>query len=294
MYENAAHNPHYKKKRGKLNGVTVWSVIQYSILAVLIIVSYIPMIMGIQMSLKSSAQVYADFFALPNPIVWGNYSTAILQLIQPLLNTLYISAVSIVVGVAIASVASYAFARLHMFGKNALFMVLLILMMVPGVLTLTPTFLLAVQLRLRDTSSGLMLFYIAGSQAFSIFLMRSFFESQPEELFESARLDGASELQSLLRIAIPLARPIIVTIGIMNLLSYYNDLIFPMLMLVTPEKQTLMVMLQKFQPPLKTMNRPDIAVQTAAYMVACIPLLLVFSVGMKYYIQGITSGAVKG
>ena len=167
-------------------------------------------------------------------------------------------------------------------------------MMVPGVLTLTPTFILAIQLNLRDTFHGLILFYVAGAQAFSVFLMRSFFESQPEELFESARLDGANEFQSLIQIAIPLARPIIVTIGIMNLLAYYNDLIFPMLMLVTPDKQTLMVMLQKYMPPVEGMSRPDIALQTASYMSACVPLLLVFSVGMKYYIQGITSGAVKG
>jgi len=294
MSEIAVNHPQIKKKKGKLNRVTLWNVLQYAILAFLLILSYIPMVMGIQMSLKRTSQIHADFFALPNPVMWSNYSRAILELLRPLGNTMYISAVSIIAGVAIAAVASYAFARLHIFGKNVLFMVLLILMMVPGVLTLTPTFILAIQLNLRDTYHGLMLFYIAGSQAFSIFLMRSFFESQPEELFESARLDGASEIQSLIQIAIPLARPIIVTIGIMNLLSYYNDMIFPMLMLVTPDKQTLMVMLQKFSPPLRTMARPDIAVQTAAYMAACIPLLLVFSVGMKYYIQGITSGAVKG
>ena len=292
VVDTAAANP--PRRRHRLKGVTFWNVVQYAILALMVILAYVPMVMGVQMSLKNTGQIYANFFALPNPIQWGNYSKAILELLRPLGNTLYIAAVAIVASTVISSLAAYSFARLHVFGKNILFMFILIMMMIPGVLTLTPSFILMIQLDLRDKYHGLALFYIATSQAFSIFLMRSFFEGQPEDLFESARLDGANELQSLVLIAIPLARPIIVTIGIMNLLSHYNDLIFPMLTLVNPSKQTLMVMLAKYAPPQQNMARPDVAVQTAAYMSACVPLLLIFSVGMKYYVQGITSGAIKG
>ena len=283
-----------KNKAKSLARLNIWGIIQLVILVFLVVVCFIPLLMGVLMSFKSTAQIYADFFSLPNPIQWGNYSKAALELIRPLLNTLFIAVISIICGIALASFAAYAFARFRMFGKNFFFMILLSLMMVPGVLTLTPSFILTIQLNLRDSAYGLMLFYIAGSQAFAIFLLRSFFEAQPEELFESARLDGASELKSLIYIALPLARPILVTIAIMNLLSYYNDLIFPMLLLVTPEKHTLMIALQRYAPPEKTVARPDIAVQTAGYMLACVPLLLIFSVGMKYYIQGITSGAIKG
>lgn len=283
-----------KELTEKRRGPSFWTFVQYGILILLMLLCLIPIVVGIQMSLKNTAQIYADFFSLPNPIQWGNYSRAVKELIAPLGNTLYIAAIALVGGTVVASLASYAFARLYIFGKNFLFMLLLCLMMVPGVLTLTPNFILAIQLNLRDTYTGQILFYIAGTQAFSIFLMRSFFESQPEELFESARLDGASEIQSLLRIAMPLARPIIITVGIMNLLSFYNDLIFPMLMLVTPSKHTLMIALQQYAPQQKTMSRPDVAVQVAGYMSACIPLLVIFTAGMKHYIQGITSGAVKG
>jgi ABC-type glycerol-3-phosphate transport system permease component len=178
--------------------------------------------------------------------------------------------------------------------KKDFFMLVLCLMMMPGVLTLTPSFILANQLHLRNTYSGLMLFYIGGAQAFSIFLLRTFFENQPVELFESARIDGANEMQGLLYIALPLSHSIIITIGIMNLLSYYNDLIFPMLMLVTEAKQTLMIMLQKFNPASNETGRPEVSLQVASYIVATIPQFLIFIVGMKYYIQGITSGAIKG
>jgi multiple sugar transport system permease protein len=273
---------------------TGWIVLQWAILVGLLVLSFIPVFTGILMSLKSTLQIYTSFFSWPSPVQWGNYSKAALELVLPLGNTLWISAVSILGALAIAAIAAYAFARLYMAGKNVFFFIMLSLLMVPAVIMMVPDFVLAVELNLRDTHLGLILFYIAGAQPFAIFLMRSFFEAQPEELFESARLDGANEIQSLLRIALPLARPILITVGIMDLLGHYNDLIFPMLMLVTPSKQTLMIALQKYAPMQKMLARPDIAVQTAGYMLACVPLLLVFTFGMKYYIAGLTSGAVKG
>jgi len=87
MSEITVNNPQIKKIR-KLNRLTFWSALQYSILAIMLILAYIPMIMGIQMSLKRTAQIHSDFFALPNPVMWSNYSTAILELLGPLGNTM--------------------------------------------------------------------------------------------------------------------------------------------------------------------------------------------------------------
>jgi ABC-type glycerol-3-phosphate transport system permease component len=278
----------------KLKGITGWNIIQYILLGFLLFFSFVPIAVGILMSLKTTGQIYADFFGLPNPIMWSNYLQAFQKMLRPLINTLIIAFGSIFGGIVFSSLAAYAFARLHMFGKRVFFMLVLCLMMMPGVLTLTPSFILANQLHLRNTYSGLMLFYIGGAQAFSIFLLRTFFENQPAELFESVRIDGANEIQGLIYIALPLSHSILITIGIMNLLSYYNDLIFPMLMLITEAKQTLMIMLQKFNPASNETGRPEVSLQVASYIVATIPQLLVFVVGMKYYIQGITSGAIKG
>jgi len=264
------------------------------ILGSLLFLSFVPMLMGLLISSKTHYEVYNHFFSLPRAVQWDNYTRATLDMLKPLGNTLFIAAVSVLGGLALASFAAYAFARLHMYGKNALFFILLCLMMMPGVLVQVPNFVLVRNLGLGNTFSGVMLFYIGGGQAFSIFLLRSFFDSQPEELFESARLDGATEMQTMSQIALPLARPILITVGIMNLLGYYSDLIWPLLVLTSKEKATLMMVLQKYAPPSMGQTLPNVAVQTAGYMLACVPLIILFTFGMKYYIQGLTSGAIKG
>jgi ABC-type glycerol-3-phosphate transport system permease component len=166
-------------------------------------------------------------------------------------------------------------------------------MMIPGVILLTPHFILANDLGLRGSLWGLVLFYVAGGLPFGIFLITTFFRSQPAEIFEAARIDGASEWQSLTRIALPLAFPILVTVAIMNFVSIYSDFIWPSLML-RQEQQTIMLALEQYNPASSEFsNRADLGRQTAGYLVATIPQLIVFSVGMKYFIKGVTSGAVK-
>ena len=164
----------------------------------------------------------------------------------------------------------------------------------PGVLTLTPSFVLATQLDLRDSLSGLVIFYIGGGQVFAIFLLRAFFQSQPEEMFEAARIDGAGEMRALWSVAIPLARPILITIGIMNFLGIYNDLIWPLLMLNSRDLQTLTLALQNYSPANEKMpGRTDLGAVMAGYAFSSVPTLIVFAFGMKYYIEGLTSGAIK-
>jgi hypothetical protein len=127
------------------------------------------------------------------------------------------------------------------------------------------------------------------------FLITTFFRSQPAEIFEAARIDGASELEALWRIALPLAWPIMVTVAIFNFLSIYGDFIWPTLMLSQGDRTLLMALEQYMVDPETNEfgSRPDIGIQTAGYVVATIPQLIVFALGMKYFIQGVTSGAVK-
>jgi ABC-type glycerol-3-phosphate transport system permease component len=180
-------------------------------------------------------------------------------------------------------------------GSDILFYVMvLVVMMIPGVVTLTPSFVLATRLGLKGTLWGLAVTYVAGGQPFAIFIMNTFFRSQPEEIFESARVDGANEWQTLWNIAMPLARPIIVTLAIMNFLSIFGDLIWPSLMLRS-ENKTLMLALLNYNPIVEgeMTTRPRLGPITAAYVFSSIPPLIIFITGMKYYIQGLTSGAIK-
>lgn len=222
-----------------------------------------------------------------------NYRTAVLDLIPALLRTLWVCGASILGILAISSVASFAFARMRFPGQEVVYYLVLAVLMIPGVILLAPNFILANDLNLRDSLTGLIVFYIAGGLPFGIFLITTFFRSQPAEIFEAARVDGASAIQSLLQIAIPLAWPILVTVAIFNFLSIYSDYIWPSLML-SQQQRTLILALEQYNPQMGEFgSRPDVGLQTAGYVFATVPQLIVFVLGMKYFVQGVTSGAVK-
>jgi ABC-type glycerol-3-phosphate transport system permease component len=272
------------------NGATI---AQYATLLILLGLTFFVVLLMVALSLRHTVLIYVDFWALPWPPTFANYRGAILELIPATLRTLYVSTASILGMLAVGSTAAFAFARMRFPGRDFLFYLILAVMMIPGVILLTPHFIMANDLRLRGTLWGLIVFYIAGGLPFAIFLITAFFRSQPAEIFEAARIDGASEVQSLTRIAIPLAWPILVTVAIMNFLSIYSDFIWPTLML--PERsQTLMLALEAYNPQVSEFGtRRDIGMQTAGYVAATIPQLIIFAFGMKYFIQGVTSGAVK-
>ena len=277
-----------------LKKANLTSGISTAILLLILFFSFVPVLMMVTMSLKDSIVIYGDFWAPPIPPVWANYSRALFDLVAPAIRTVVMAAVSIIGITFFSCLSAYAFARLKFFGKEFLFYLVVFIFLVPGVLTLTPSFVLANNLGLRNSLPGLTLFYVGGGQVFAIFILRAFFQSQPEEIFESARIDGSSELRSVFAIAVPLARPILVTLAIMNFLSIYNDLIWPLLMLPSPENRTMTIALQAYQPPNERLpGRPDLGVITAGYVFASVPILVVFAFGMKYYIEGLTSGAIK-
>lgn len=269
-------------------------LISLSILGGLVFLALVPLFLMFSMSLRRTVEIYTNFWAFPFPAYWGNFGSALSTLVRPTLNSLFVGFTS-VLGILVLSILSgYAFARLRFLGKELLFGLILILMMVPGMLLLTPNYILAVKLGLRDSYWGLWLFYVSGGQIVGIFLMRSFFQSLPEELFESARIDGATELRCIWHIAIPLARPIMVTVAITTILGLYSDIIWPMLIINDHSKETLMQALVRFSPASQESTKlTDLGVVAAGYVFATIPIMIIFWFGMKAYMQGILSGAVK-
>ncbi len=265
------------------------------VLVALLLLSFVPVFMMLNMSLRRSIDIFGDFWGTPFPPRFENYANAFSLLLRPALHSLWIGLSSVAGILCLATLSGYAFARLRFPGRELLFYLVLALMMVPGMLLLTPNYVLAVSLGLRDSYWGLWLFYVAGGQVFAIFLLRRFLQGLPEDLFEAARLEGATEIQCLWHIAVPLSRPILVTIGIMTFLGLYNDLIWPLLIIDDPDRETMMMALLHFNPvDRRVSNRPDLGVQAAGYVFASLPILIVFWFGMKSYIEGVTSGALKG
>ena len=256
---------------------------QYAVLLGVLALALVVVLTMISMSLRPRIALLLDFWALPIPPFWGNYRWALRYLQEPLVLTLFIVGTSIVGILIFACPAAYALARIHFPGRRFIFLAVLALIMIPGPIMLTPNFILANQWGLKGTVPGLILFYMGGGQAFAIFLITVFLRNQEQEMFEAARIDGATELRALWHIALPLARPIIMTVALMSFLTLYSDLIWPLLMLPN-DQRTVMIALSKINPM-------DGA---ASFVIASLPQLLLFMGAMKYFVQGLSSGAVKG
>ncbi len=261
------------------------------VLVVILLLSFVTIALMLFLSLKDNGQIYGRFWSLPDPVRWENYQDGWLSMRRYIFNTLLYSLASVAGVVFLSSISGYVFARHRFPGKELIYVVILALLMVPGVLTLIPAFVLVRELGLINTPWALILPWTAGGQIFGILLCRSFFSSLPEELFDAGKVDGASEFEQYFRIALPLSWPIMVTLAIMHLVATYNDFIWPLLTISDQSIQVVTVGLTQFRNEFGTVNWGP---RMAAYAVSSMPLVLLFAFGMKFYVRGLTSGAVKG
>ena len=273
------------------------------LLLVLVALTFYPFFFLVQTSLKDNPQFYHHFWGLPRPPRWENYAQAWGAINAYITNTVVVTVTSVIGTVGLASFSAYAFARHRFPGRELLFYAIIALMMVPGVLTLISSFMWMKQFPLAggndlwgrggngllNSHLALILPYIAGGQAFSIFILRSFIAALPEELFEAARLDGASDWVLFRRLAIPLSKPIIGTIAIMVAMGAWNDYVWPLIVLSDDSKRTLSIGLTFFRGTYSTTYGPLMA----GYVLASVPLLLLFLLTMRSFIAGLTSGALK-
>ncbi|HET8522541.1 MAG TPA: carbohydrate ABC transporter permease [Thermomicrobiales bacterium] len=265
--------------------------ILFVILLTVLILSFATIALMFFLSLKDNGQIYGRFWSLPNPIRWENYRDGWLTMRRSIFNSLVYSLSSVVLVVFLSSLSGYVFARHRFPGKELIYVLILALLMIPGVLTLIPAFVLVRDLGLINTPWALILPWTAGGQVFGILLCRSFFATLPQELFDAAKVDGASEFEQYWRIALPLSWPILVTLAIMHLVSTYNDFLWPLLTISDPKIQVVTVALTQFTNEFGMVNWGP---RMAAYAVASLPLVILFAFGMRYYVRGLTSGALKG
>jgi multiple sugar transport system permease protein len=255
-----------------------------------VVLAFISIFLMLFLSLKSQSQFYSNLWAIPNPPQWKNYDAAWNQLIRNMLNSVATVSVGTLLIVSLSAMSGYVFARLEFPLKNFLFMLMLALMMVPGVLTLTPSFKLIQRLGLKNTWWALWLPWASGGQVMGMYLCRTFISGQPASLFESARIDGATEFKAFFYIAIPLAKPILATLVVMNMISLYGDFIWPLLVIESNTRQVISVAIQTYS---SSTGMTDYGAMIAGFVMATVPLLIMFMFSSRLYIEGITSGAVK-
>lgn len=265
--------------------------------------TFYPFIFMIITSFKTNDQFFHQFWSISFPMQFDNYVQAWKGIDLYILNSVIVSVFSVLGVVTISSLSAYSFARHKFPGSGFFFYAVIALMMVPGVLTLISSFMWMKHIPffggndwlgnggkgLLNSHLGLILPYIAGGQVFSIFILRSFIAELPNELFEAAEVDGASELKVFMSIVLPLSKPILGTVAIMTLLSVWNDYVWPLIVISDDLKRTLPIGLSFFQGQHSTTYGPLMA----GYMIACLPLLILFFFTMRYFVEGLTSGAVK-
>ncbi|MBZ0292753.1 MAG: carbohydrate ABC transporter permease [Anaerolineae bacterium] len=191
--------------------------------------------------------------------------------------------------IPLASLTAWAFARYPFSGREIFYFLILALLMVPGELTLIPSFLLVKDLGLLNTRWVLILPYIAGGQVFAIFILRAFFSSLPQEMLEAARIDGASELQIFYRIGIPLSKSILGVVAIIHFLRTWNDIVWPLVTTSSTSLTTLPIGMYSFQTAWYSIWGPLMA----GYTIASIPLIILYAFTSHLFVEGLSSGAIK-
>lgn len=254
-------------------------------------ITFYPLMFMVFTSLKDNPQFFRTFWTPTTPLHWENYQDSWVALRGSIWNTIVVAVLSVAGVVAFSALAAYAFARHTFLFKNVLFMAILALLMIPGILTLIPQFVLVKNLGLLNSHAGLVLPYIAGGQAFSIFVLRSFFASIPEEIFEAARLDGASEFRAFLQIAVPLSYPILGTVAIFQTLNVWNDYVWPLVILSNPDQWTISLSLVAFSN--QYLVNQQFGPTFAGYVISALPLVVLFAFTMRLFIRGLASGAIK-
>jgi ABC-type glycerol-3-phosphate transport system permease component len=204
-------------------------------------------------------------------------------------NSLIVAGASVAITLVLASLAAYAFSRLPFPGRSVTFTVMISLMAVPPIVMLIPLFELMSDLNLVNTYQAVIVIYAGLMLPFSTYLLTSFFNTVPRELLESAAIDGAGHLRTLLGIILPLAVPALVTLGVVNLLWAWNELLIALVLLQDDSMKTLMVGITVFQSHYNL----DVPVTMAGLLIATLPIVAIYLAGQRYFVQGLAAGAVK-
>ena len=263
-----------------------------ALLIVASIGAMIPVLFMVLTSVKSDEQYSDDVLGLPWPLEFGNFSAALKggEFVTWFKNSVILTGGAVIVSTLVAALAAFAIANMRFRGRELLLSANVALMVVPPVVMLIPLFIQFTELGLVSTYRGVILIYAGLTAPFSVYLLASFFRTLPHELFESATIDGASHFRILWSIVLPLARPALVTLIIVNSLWVWNELLVALVFLPDEELKTLMVGVTLFQGRY-SLNVP---VLMAGMLVASAPMAALYLAGQRYFIRGLTAGALKG
>ena len=253
----------------------------------------IPFVWMVSTSFKEPFQVFTyppEF--IPNPWTLTGYQNLVdkVPISSWVLNSIVVTVTITVCQLLFSSLAAYSFARIQFPGRELVFMAYLATMMIPGQVTLIPTYILIKTFGWIDTMYALTMPYLFGS-AFGTFLLRQFFLTIPTELEDAARIDGAGYLSTYFRIILPLSKPALATLGVFVFLFFWNDFLWPLIVINTDENRTLPVGLAVLS---RGYFGTDWTLLMAGTVISLLPILIVFFMAQRYFVQGITLTGLKG
>ena len=267
------------------------NAIQYLLLTIVAIIVIFPLWSAFTISMLNDAEV-ATFPPLlaPTSLQLTNFVRAFEQapLLRYLFNSIVQSTLVMVGQLVTASLAAYAFAFIDFKGRNVMFLVFLSTLMIPWEATIIPNYLTVRSLGWTDTYMGLTVPFLA--TAFGTFLLRQFFMTIPRELQDAATIDGCGSLRFLITIVLPLARPALGTLAVYSFLQTYNQYLWPLLITNDQQMRTVQIGITLLQDEERFMFN----IVMAGVVLVLVPTFILFIVGNRQLIRGLTAGAVKG
>ncbi len=287
-----------RKPRSLRGQKSLVDVITYILLGLGAAIVLVPFLWMIRTSLTAATRlfIYPPQW-IPDPVVWRNYIDAWnalpVSFTRFTANTVFITVLAMSAEIFTSSLVAYGFARFRFPGRNVLFIIMLSTMMLPGIITLLPTFIIWRQLKLIDTYDPMTLgAWFAWGPAY-IFLLRQFFMSLPKEIEEAARIDGANTFQIYWNIMLPLVKPALLAIAVLSFIGNWNNFMGPLIYLNSGEKYPLIMALKFFEQSLSK-EAPLFHYMMAMTTMMSFPLLALYFFMQRHLIEGITAGAVKG
>jgi multiple sugar transport system permease protein len=264
----------------------------YVLLASGAVLTTVPLVFMISTALKAQAYIIEtplQFFPQQPTLqnffeAWSSNSFGVF-----FMNSLLVASTTTAMSVLLSAMMAYAFARFSFPGKNLFFYSLLLTLMIPGLMLIIPQFLLAKNLGLLDSRPGLVFVYVATSLALNTYLLRAFFEQLPHEIEQAALVDGASHFVIFTRIVVPLSTPALATVSIFTFLFAWDEFPWAVTAINSDSNKTLPMAIALFQ----TAHSTQWGLVFAASLIAITPVILVFIVFQRYFVRGLTTGALK-
>lgn len=269
----------------------VVKVASHLILLFFTLVIVYPVVWMVLASFKTPSELLTNIWGLPRSLAWENYVGAwqAARLGRALFNSLVVTTSTVLLVIGLSSIAAYALATFRFRYATIIFLIFVITMQAP--VPIIPLYVMLVRLRLTDSYLGLILPMVAGGLPLSIFIFRAFFLTIPRELQDAAVVDGCSRFSAFWRIVVPISSPAIATVAILQFLGAWNEYFLALILIRSPEMRTVPLTIQVF---FYAFGRTEWSQVFAALTVASLPVIIVYIIMQRQFIQGLTAGVVKG